>query len=254
MALEIKKLNVELAATGGEILQDIDLEVEKGEVHVVMGPNGSGKSSLAKTLSGHPDYKVSSGDIVLDGEDITKAEPNIRALSGLFLASQYPVEIPGVSLTNFLRIAYNNRKSESEQLSVYQFRKLLREKLAEVGLAENFINRNLNEGFSGGEKKKCEILQLSLFDPKYAILDETDSGLDVDAIRTVFGKLKEVILQRKNMGVLIITHYQRVFDYITPNKVHILLKGRIVKSGGMELARKIEADGYNWLIEEINEG
>lgn len=250
MALKIKKLQVELVTTSEEILHGVNLEINPGEVHVLMGPNGSGKSSFAKTIAGHPDYEIIAGEIEIDGTDVTQAEPDARALQGLFLATQYPLEVPGVNLANFLRLAYNNRLPETERLSFYQFRKLLREKFAEVGLPESFMNRNLNEGFSGGEKKKSEILQMVLFKPKYAVLDETDSGLDVDAIRTIFGEIKQQIENRKDLGVLIITHYQRVFDYIKPDKVHILLNGVIVRSGGMEIVDRVEKDGYEWLYKE----
>lgn len=244
MALELKNLQADIVAEKKTVLNGVDLSVNEGQVHVIMGPNGSGKSSLAKILMGHYDYELTGGQILVDGEDMTEADTTERSLAGLFLANQYPIEVPGVNLANFLRMSYNSHKAESEKLPIFKFRKLLRNKLAEVGLPEGFMERNLNEGFSGGEKKKCEILQLLLLEPKYAILDETDSGLDVDAIRIVFSNIAQAISTHKKMGVIIITHYQRVFDYITPDFVHVFKDGQIIKTGGMELAKKIDLEGY----------
>ncbi len=245
MSFKINKLSAKINATHQEILNDISLTVKPGEVHVLMGPNGSGKSSLAKILMGHPDYEITSKHenvVTLNNVDITSLEVDQRALKGLFLANQYPMEIPGVNLANFMRVSYNTIHSENP-LSVRNFRKILREKLDILGLPESFLERNLNEGFSGGEKKKCEILQLLILEPKYAILDETDSGLDVDAIRIVFTALAEIIKQKKQ-GFLLITHYHRLFDYITPDYVHILKNGKISESGGMEIAERILKSGY----------
>jgi Fe-S cluster assembly ATP-binding protein len=242
MSLKIKNLKVAIAETDETVIEDASLEVEPGQVHVIMGPNGSGKSSLSKVIMGHPDYEVAEGEIFLDDEEITEDDPDERAHAGLFLASQYPVEIPGVNLTNYLRMAYNAVKDDD--ISLFKFRKLLREKLEEANLPESFMKRNLNEGFSGGEKKKCEILQMLVLEPRYAILDETDSGLDVDAIRTVFTSLAEAIENYKEMGVVMITHYHRLFEYIKPDKIHVLVDGKIVETGGMKLAEKIEAEGY----------
>ncbi len=244
MSLQIKKLQVNIADEDRPVLTEVSLEIAPGEVHVLMGPNGSGKSTLSKVLMGHHDYVVISGEIWLDDEEITSAETTDRARKGLFLAAQYPVEIPGVNLANFLRVSYNSMRPESEKLPLFKFRKLLREKLAEVGLPESFMERNLHEGFSGGEKKKCEILQMLLLEPKYVVLDETDSGLDVDAIRTVFTNLAKAINTHKQMGVLLITHYHRVFEYIHPDFVHIFKNGKIVETGGLELAQRIDTEGY----------
>lgn len=250
MSLKISNLHAKISDDGTPILKGVDLEVKPGEVHVLMGPNGSGKSTLAKVLLAHHDYEKTDGDIFLDNTDLSEAETSERAQAGLFLASQYPVEVPGVNLAQFLRLAYNAGKPDSEKLNIYKFRKRLREKLPLAGLDESFFNRNLNEGFSGGEKKKCEILQMLVLEPKYAILDETDSGLDVDAIKTVFSTLATAISEFKQMGVLIITHYYKVFDYIQPDFVHIFYQGRIIKSGGLELAGQVEAAGYQQFTSE----
>jgi len=241
--LEIKDLHVEVA--GKEILKGVNLKVEKGEIAALMGPNGSGKSTLAYTLMGHPKYKITSGKIIFKGEDITGMPVNERAKKGLFLSFQYPQEIPGVSLSNFLRTAYVSVKGE--KISVLNFMKLLKEKMKLLKVEDSFAMRYLNEGFSGGEKKKAEILQLAVLQPEFAILDEADSGLDIDALRIVAEGVNS--LSGPEMGVLIITHYQRLLNYIKPNKVHILIKGKIVKSGGPELANQLEKEGYDWLDE-----
>lgn len=242
MSLQLLEIFAELAADANPILQGVDLTINPGEVHVLMGPNGSGKSTLGKVLMGHPDYELTKGKILIDGVEMNGQEPEERAQAGIFLANQYPTEIPGVKLPHFLRLAYNS--VHDTKLSVHKFRKLLKPLLIEVGLGEEFLERDLNVGFSGGEKKKCEILQLLILQPKYAILDETDSGLDVDAVRTVFTTLAEIIPTRKDMGVLLITHYHRVFDYLKPTHVHIFKQGRIIRSGGIELAQEIDSDGY----------
>jgi Fe-S cluster assembly ATP-binding protein len=244
MSLKIKNLSANLEETGKQILNKVNLEVNAGEVHVLMGPNGSGKSTLAKVLMGHPDYEITSGEVMLDDTDITEMEADEKAHEGIFMASQYPVEVPGVNLTNFLRMAYNSHKSDEEKLSIYKFRKLLREKLKEVDLSEDFMTRNLNEGFSGGEKKKCEILQMLILEPKYVVLDETDSGLDIDAIRTIFSILSQAIKTGKKRGYLIITHYHKVFDYIEPDKVHVFKQGQISETGDIKLAERIMETGY----------
>lgn len=240
--LEIKDLSCSIDSN--EILKGVNLTVEPGKIHVLMGPNGSGKSTLSKVLLGHPAYEVTGGKIIVDGEDITEMEPDERSKAGVFLAFQYPVEVPGVNFSNFLRLAYNSRRGESEQVPVFKFRKILKTAAEELGFEELLLDRNLNEGLSGGEKKKAEILQMAVLDPKYTILDETDSGLDLDALKIVFEAINRIISTHGKMGILIITHYQRIFDYITPDKVHVMYKGKIVEEGGMELVDKIHAEGY----------
>lgn len=240
--LKIDDLRCEVDDT--EILKGIDLVVMPGETHVLMGPNGSGKSTLAKTLAGHPAYEITGGTIELDGEDIIEMEPDERSHAGLFMAFQYPVEVPGVNFGNFLRMAYNSKLAEGKKLPVFKFRQLLKEKAELLGMDEKFLDRNLNEGLSGGEKKKAEILQMAILEPKYVVLDETDSGLDLDALKIVFGGIKKLAEVNKDMGIIIITHYQRIFDYIQPDHVHIVSHGKIVKIGDMSLVDKIEKDGY----------
>jgi len=242
MGLKLEHINANISLEQKQVIRDLNLVIEPGSVHVLMGPNGSGKSSLAKLLLNHSDYELTSGKISIDDVDLTTADTTTRAKAGLFLANQYPPEIPGVNLANFLRLAYNSQ--HEEKLSIYRFRQLLKQKLQELGLGEEFMNRNLNEGFSGGEKKKCEILQLIILSPKYAILDETDSGLDVDAIRIVFTNIAKLISENKKLGVLLITHYPRIFDYINPDYVHLFKAGSIQLTGGMELAKKIDLEGY----------
>jgi Fe-S cluster assembly ATP-binding protein len=239
--LEIKGLRVEVE--GQEILGGLDLAVAKGETHALMGPNGSGKSTLAYAIMGHPSYNVTGGQVLLKGTDITELSPDERAQAGLFLAMQYPTEIPGVSLTNFLRTAVN--ATREEDVPVRQFMKELREQMAQLDMDEKFLSRNVNEGFSGGEKKRFEILQMALLRPEVAVLDETDSGLDVDALRTVSEGVNR--LRGPDLGTLIITHYTRILRYITPDHVHVMFEGRIVQSGGAELAEELEAKGYEHL-------
>ena len=241
--LEIKNLQCN-SLDGKNILNSVNLTIKPGELHVLMGPNGSGKSTLSKTLMGHPSFEVTEGSVKLDKVDITKSEPNKRAHAGLFVAYQYPIEVPGVNFTDFLRLAYNSGREKSEQLPVFKFRKLINEKAQELDFPETLLDRNLNEDLSGGEKKKAEIMQLAVLQPRYAILDETDSGLDLDALKSVFQAINKIIKSEKKLGVLIITHYQRIFDYIKPDYVHILYNGRIVESGDMKLVNKIEKDGY----------
>jgi len=253
--LEIRDLHVSIE--GKQILRGVNLKVSQGEIHAVMGPNGSGKSTLANTLMGHPKYKVDSGDILIDGESIVGATPDVRAKKGLFLAFQYPLEISGVPLAQFLRSAYRSVKGEpksetkgvgGEMITALAFKKKLEEKLKEVDMDPAFAKRYLNEGFSGGEKKRAEILQLAILQPKIAIMDETDSGLDIDAVR----KVAEVLsgMAGPNMGVLLITHYQRILEYIKPRFVHVMVNGRIFRSGGPELARLLEEKGYSWIEQE----
>lgn len=235
-----------------EILKGLDLTVEQGKVHTLMGPNGSGKSTLAYTLAGHPNYEVTKGEVIFKGEDILELEPDERSHLGLFLAFQYPVAIPGVTVANFLRTALNSkRKAENDEdkgISIPEFRKLLKEKMDMLHMDHAFAGRYLNDGFSGGEKKRAEILQMATLDPDIAIMDETDSGLDIDALRNVAEGVEA--LRSPDFGVLLITHYQRILNYIKPDFVHILLDGRIVESGGPDLALKLEERGYDWIREK----
>jgi Fe-S cluster assembly ATP-binding protein len=237
-ALDIKDLHV--TVEGKPILKGVTLCVKRGELHAIMGPNGSGKSTLANVLMGHPKYEVTSGRIILDGEDITRLPPDERAKKGLFLSFQYPVEIPGVSVENFLRTAMNAIKGED--LGVAEFHKLLKTKLADFGMDDSFGRRYLNEGFSGGEKKRMEILQMLTLDPTYAILDETDSGLDVDALKVVANGINR--LRDDKHGIVLITHYNRILEHVVPTHVHVFKDGKITRSGGKELAIEVEQKGY----------
>lgn len=245
--LTIKNLHVRIEDEQEvEILKGVNLTIRQGEVHALMGPNGSGKSTLAYSLMGHPKYEVTEGEISFDGIDVLALEPNERAQLGLFLAFQYPVSIPGVSMANFLRLSINaRRKAENEDdkgISIPEFRKLLKSKMDALGIDHAFAGRYLNEGFSGGEKKKAEVLQMAVMEPRFAIMDETDSGLDIDALRTVSEGVNK--LRGPEMGVLVITHYQRILNYIQPDFVHIMFQGGIVQSGGAELALELEERGY----------
>lgn len=233
---------------GKPILKGLNLEVKKGEVHAIMGPNGAGKSTLAKVLAGHPSYEITSGEVLFNGKNLIDLEPEERAHLGLFMSFQYPIEIPGVSNIQFMRTAYNaNRKAKSlPELSVEDFEKLLDEKMRLVEIKPEFKERNLNEGFSGGEKKRNEILQMAILEPALAILDETDSGLDIDAMRIVAAGVNQIM--NKDMGLILITHYQRLLDYIKPDFVHVMVDGKIVHSGGPEEALLLEEKGYDWLI------
>ncbi|MBI4170958.1 MAG: Fe-S cluster assembly ATPase SufC [Candidatus Aenigmarchaeota archaeon] len=244
--LEIKDLHV--SVDGKEILKGIDLIVREGEIHALMGPNGSGKSTLSYAVMGHPRYKIDSGQILFDGKDVTTLKPNERAKLGLFLSFQYPSEIEGVSVANFLRTSLNTLNN-GNKLTLQEFRQLLIEKMALLNMDKSFSSRYLNAGFSGGEKKKGEILQLAVLQPRIAILDETDSGLDIDALKTVAEGINTISRQTA-MGVLLITHYQRLLNYVKPDYVHILIDGRIVKSGNYELAEHLEEKGYGWTQEE----
>ena len=236
--LEIQGLKVEVE--GKEILTGLDLSVSQGETHALMGPNGSGKSTLAYAIAGHPAYTVTGGTIHFDGEDVNEMAPNERAAAGLFLAMQYPTEIPGVSLTNFLRTAVN--ATRTEDLPVRQFMTELRGHMADLKMDGKFLERNVNEGFSGGEKKRFEILQMAMLKPRIAVLDETDSGLDVDALKIVSEGVNS--LRDETLGVLLITHYTRILNYIKPDHVHVMAAGKIVKTGGPDLAEMLEAEGY----------
>ena len=246
--LEIK--NLQAGVEGKEILKGIDLSINAGEVHAIMGPNGSGKSTLAQLLAGREGYEITDGLVRYNGEDLLDLGPEERVREGFFLAFQYPVEIPGVNTTYFLRAAVNalrEHRGEAE-LSAVEFLKLMREKIQLLELDESLLKRSVNEGFSGGEKKRAEILQMALLDPKFAVLDETDSGLDIDALKVVAGGVNH--LKRADNAQLVITHYQRLLDYIVPDHVHVLVDGRIVKSGPKELALELEERGYDWIIEE----
>ena len=242
--LEIQNLHVEIE--GIEIIKGLSLVMKTGEVHAIMGPNGTGKSTLAYTLMGHPDYLVTEGEILLDGEDLLKMAPNERALKGLFLAFQYPSSVPGVSIANFLRTAINaHRRAENPDdrgISIVEFRKLLITNMEKLKINSGFAGRYLNDGFSGGEKKRVEVLQMLTLKPTFAILDEPDSGLDIDAIRIVADGVNA--LRGDNFGCLMITHYQRILDYVIPDFVHVMINGKIVASGGPELAHELEANGY----------
>lgn len=251
VALEIKNLHTSIGDQ--PILKGINLLIKQGEIHALMGPNGSGKSTLAYTLAGHPAYEPTAGQVIYDGEDLLEMEPDERARAGLFLAFQYPAAVPGVTLAKFLRQIINSRRQsenpEDSGISIPAFRRMLKEKMDMLGIDHKFAGRYLNEGFSGGEKKRVEILQMATVEPKIAIMDETDSGLDIDALRVVSeGAMR--LYNEMNMGMLVITHYQRILNYIQPDHVHIMLDGRIVESGGPELALKLEEQGYDWLREK----
>jgi Fe-S cluster assembly ATP-binding protein len=247
--LEIRNLHV--SAEDKEILKGLDIEVSRGQVHALMGPNGSGKSTLANTIMGHPALDVTDGEIVFDGEDITESDPEERSRSGLFLAFQYPVAIPGVTVAKYLRMAINaHRESRGEaQISLKDFRKETEAAMEMVDIPREFSSRYVNDGFSGGEKKRLEILQLAMLRPKIAVLDETDSGLDIDALRIVAEGVNR--FTGPDMGVLIITHYQRILHMVQPDFVHVMFDGRIVKQGGPELVGELEEKGYGWIKEEV---
>lgn len=249
MMLEIKNLHAKRDES--EILKGLDLIIQPGEIHAIMGPNGAGKSTLAKILAGDPAYEVTEGIVRFKGEDLLELEPEVRAQNGLFMSFQYPPEIPGVNNLTFLHLAYNAQRKarQEEEMPLKEFELLLDRKMKEMDIPIHFKQRNLNEGFSGGEKKRNEILQMAIFRPKLAILDETDSGLDIDALRTVAEGVNQEM--HSEMGLLLITHYQRLLDYIRPHYVHVLINGRIVRSGGPELALELEERGYDWLEESL---
>ena len=262
MSADLVIKNLHVSVEGQEILKGLNLELNRGEVHAIMGPNGSGKSTLANTLMGHPAYEVTGGEIWLKGQNIVDLSPDQRSRLGLFLAFQYPSAIPGVSVANFLRTAMNARLESRDTtgngsgrprgLPMREFRQLLREKMAMLKMEPSFTKRYLNDGFSGGEKKRMEILQMAMLQPEIAVLDETDSGLDIDALRIVSEGVNQ--LMSPNLGVLVITHYQRILNYIKPEHVHILVNGRIVMSGGPELALELEEKGYDWVKEPVVSG
>ena len=248
--------NLHVRVDNIEIIKGVDLTIHKGEVHAIMGPNGTGKSTLAYTLMGHPAYEVTEGEILLNQKSIQGYKPNERSQMGLFLAFQYPVSIPGVSVANFLRTALNAKRKavnpEDKGISILEFRKLLLDKMNLLEMDPKFAGRYINDGFSGGEKKRTEILQMAVLEPFFAVLDETDSGLDIDALKIVSQGVNT--LRSENLGILVITHYQRILNYIQPDFVHVMMNGRVVESGGSELAFRLEEQGYNWVRERHENG
>jgi Fe-S cluster assembly ATP-binding protein len=245
--LEIKNLHVAIGEK--EIVKGLSLTIKQGEVHAIMGPNGTGKSTLSKAIAGHPDYTITSGEVLIDGKSILEMEADERARAGIFLAFQYPSEIPGVSIANFLRAAVQARMAEGDEIDATGYYKRLYAKMDMLKIDRKFTSRSVNEGFSGGEKKRCEILQMAMLEPKFALMDETDSGLDIDALRIVADGVNT--LRGPNLGVLMITHYQRLLNYIVPDFVHVMYDGRIVKSGNKDLALELEAKGYDWVKKEL---
>jgi Fe-S cluster assembly ATP-binding protein len=243
--LEIK--NLRAGIDGREILKGINLTVNKGEIHAIMGPNGSGKSTLAKVLAGHPQYEVISGEVIYEGRNLLEMPPDERAREGVFMAFQYPIEVPGVSNAQFLRLAYNEKRKHlgEEELDPLEFKDLLKERAKVVEMDASFMTRSVNEGFSGGEKKRNEILQMAVLEPKLAVLDETDSGLDIDALRIVANGVNQLFTPEN--GIIVVTHYQRLLNYIVPHFVHVLADGLIAREGGKELALELEAKGYDWI-------
>ncbi len=250
--LEVRNLHV--SAGEVEILKGLDLTVNLGEVHAIMGPNGSGKSTLTNVLAGRPDYQVTEGEVFYDGKDLLAISPDERARRGIFLAFQYPVELPGVRNREFLRAALDAVREHRglQKLSVREFNKLFQEKAREVEMDPNLMKRSVNEGFSGGEKKRNEILQMTILDPELAVLDETDSGLDIDALKTVARGVNQ--FRSPSKAIVLVTHYQRILNYITPDRVHVLIDGRLVRSGGRELALELESKGYEWIKEAVQSG
>ena len=246
--LSVKNLTAQV--DGNSILKGVNLEVKAGEIHAIMGPNGSGKSTFSKVIAGHPAYNVTSGEVTFQGEKLLEMEAEERARVGVFLAFQYPLEIPGVSNLDFLRVAYNSRRKQQglEELDSFDFDELVQEKLDIVKMNPAFLSRSVNEGFSGGEKKRNEILQMAILEPKVAILDETDSGLDIDALKIVANGVNQ--LASADNATILITHYQRLLNYIVPDYVHVMAEGRIIKSGGKELALELESRGYEWVLEQ----
>ena len=245
--LEIRNLHASIV--GGEpILRGVDLIVPRGEVHALMGPNGSGKSTLSKVIAGDPVYEVTEGDVLVDGESVLEMEPDERARAGVYLAFQYPVEVPGVSMANFLRLALNARRDEDDEIGVMDFYNKVQRAVKELNWDENILERYLNQGFSGGEKKRSEVLQMLVLEPRYALLDETDSGLDVDALKVVSQGVNAA--RGPDFGALVITHYQRLLNYIVPDRVHVMYKGQIIKQGPKELAMELDERGYDWIRQE----
>ena len=247
-SLEIKNLHVSIGDK--EIVKGLSLTVKTGEVHAIMGPNGTGKSTLSKAIAGHPDYTITSGEVLIDGKSILGIEPDERARAGLFLAFQYPSEIPGVSIANFIRAALQAKLGEGEELDATAYYKRLYQKMDMLQIDRKFTSRAVNDGFSGGEKKRCEILQMAMLEPRFAMMDETDSGLDIDALRIVSEGVNQ--LKGDSLGIVMITHYQRLLNYIVPDFVHVMLDGRIVKSGDKSLALELEAKGYDWVKKEFS--
>jgi Fe-S cluster assembly ATP-binding protein len=248
VAIQLEIRNLHVRTEDREILRGVDLVVRRGELHALMGPNGSGKSTLANTIMGHPDYEVTDGEILFDGRNVAELEPHERAKLGLFLAFQYPVAIPGVSVANFLRMAINARREEP--IKMKEFAEQLTRAVELLDVDRSFTSRHLNDGFSGGEKKRAEVLQMAMLRPEIAVLDETDSGLDIDALRTVAEGVRK-LHEDQGLGVLIITHYQRILDYIHPQFVHVMMDGRIVMEGGGELVERLEREGYDRIREEV---
>ncbi len=248
--LEIRDLTVALSASPAQpIVKGLSLTIKTGEVHAIMGPNGTGKSTLSKAIAGHPDYEITGGDVLIDGKSILEMEPDERARAGIFLAFQYPAEIPGVSIANFLRAAEQARLAEGENVDAAAYYKRLYSKMDMLKIDRKFTARSVNEGFSGGEKKRCEILQMAMLEPTFALMDETDSGLDIDALKIVAEGVNN--LRGDTLGVLMITHYQRLLDYIVPDFVHVMYDGQIVKSGDKSLALELESKGYDWIKTEF---
>ncbi|MEP6636265.1 MAG: Fe-S cluster assembly ATPase SufC [Acidobacteriota bacterium] len=248
--LEIRNLHA--SVDGNPILKGINLTIKKGEIHAIMGPNGSGKSTLAKVLAGHPAYEVTEGDVLYEGRNLLEMATDERAREGVFMAFQYPIEVPGVSNAQFLRLAYNEKRKHlgEEELDPLEFKDLLKERAKVVEMDASFMTRSVNEGFSGGEKKRNEILQMAVLEPKLAILDETDSGLDIDALRIVAGGVNQ--LHNSDNAIVLVTHYQRLLNYIVPDYVHVLANGRIAREGGKELALELEEKGYDWITSSTN--
>ena len=248
--LKIEGLQAKVAEDDLGILKGVDLEIGPGEVHAIMGPNASGKSTLAKVLAGHPGYEPTGGSVTFAGDDLLEMEADERSRAGMFLAFQYPIDIPGVSIANFLRTAIQARQPEGEELDIFDFSEQLTERMELLEMDISFAERHVNDGFSGGEKKRNEILQMAMLKPKLAVMDETDSGLDIDALQIVAHGVNKLIEEDPRLSILLITHYQRLLDYIVPDHVHVLAGGRIVRSGGKELAHELEARGYDWLRPE----
>ena len=245
----LKVQNLSVYIEDKPILNEFSLEIPDGEVHAIMGPNGSGKSTLSKALAAHPNYDIRSGTAELDGCNLIGMEPDEISRAGLFLAFQYPIEVPGVTIANFIRAAIQARMEESKLFKAVDYYKKLYQKMDDLGIDRKFTSRSLNDGFSGGEKKRCEILQMAMLDPKFCILDETDSGLDIDALRVVSAGVNS--MRSSNRGFLVITHYQRLLDYIVPDKVHVMWDGKIVRTGDKDLASELESKGYDWIKEEL---
>jgi Fe-S cluster assembly ATP-binding protein len=242
--LKIEDLRAKVAEEELGILKGLDLEIAPGEIHAIMGPNASGKSTLAKVLAGHPGYEATGGKVTFAGQDLLELEPDERSLAGLFLAFQYPVDIPGVSIANFLRTAVQARQPEGEDVDIFEFAEHLTERMEMLDMDVSFAERHVNDGFSGGEKKRNEILQMAMLKPKLAVMDETDSGLDIDALQVVASGVNKLIAEEPQMSILLITHYQRLLNYIKPDFVHVMVAGRIVRSGGPEVALSLEEEGY----------